>query len=560
MKAIAAGLGTLGAFRLAILALVAVGTLGLLGFLALHRGAEHFSLLYGELDLRDAAKIADSLDRQHIAHAVSPDGTRIMVPADQVAAARLLLARQSLPSGGSIGYEIFDRTDGFTASQFLQNIDQLRALEGELSRSIRAIDGVRAARVHLVLAKREPFARERQEAQASVLLTTAGAGRLDSESVQAIVHLVAAAVPGLRPGNVSVVDSQGELLARAGDPAGRAGSAASAEAIRRGIEQRMSHAVEALLAHSLGEGHVRAEATVAMNFDRTEESQQTFNPDGQVVRSTQSTTDKSRTTEKAGTVSVTNNLPNANAGAPAAGTQDARQDETTNYEISSTKRSLVHDQAQISRISLAVMVDGEMVAGPGGKPLWQPRPAAELARIRQLVQSAVGFDAKRGDQIDVVSMRFVAQQEAAPPPPRGLFGTGIGRDALLSLAQPLVMGLVATLALLLVLRPMVTRLTGLADGGLALAGGGYGGGMLGGPAGTAPGGMAPGGMAPGGPAAGGQALLAGPQDAAADELVQMANVEGAMRASSIRKLAELVEKHPDESLSIVRGWMQQETS
>ena len=152
----------------------------------------------------------------------------------------MLLAKESLPSGGSIGYEIFDRGDGFTANQFQQNINQLRALEGELSRTIRAIDGVRAARVHLVLAKREPFARDRQEAQASVMLTTAGAGRLDHESVQAIVNLVAAAVPGLRPNNISVVDSRGELLARAGDPANEAGTAASAEELRHGIELRMS--------------------------------------------------------------------------------------------------------------------------------------------------------------------------------------------------------------------------------------------------------------------------------------------------------------------------------
>ncbi|HEY2132467.1 MAG TPA: flagellar basal-body MS-ring/collar protein FliF [Acetobacteraceae bacterium] len=239
--------------------MAAVGTLGILPFLTLHRGAEHFALLYSELDLREAAQIADSLDRQHIAHQIGRDGTQILVPADDVARARLLLAKESLPSGGSIGYEIFDRGDRFTANQFQQNINQLRALEGELGRTIRAIDGVRAARVHLVLAKREPFARDRQEAQASVMLTTAGAARLDRENVQAIVNLVAAAVPGLRPGNISVVHSRGELLARAGDPANEAGTAASAEELRHGIELRMSRSVEELLERTLGPGHVRAE-------------------------------------------------------------------------------------------------------------------------------------------------------------------------------------------------------------------------------------------------------------------------------------------------------------
>jgi flagellar M-ring protein FliF len=554
MKSVLAGLGTLGPFRLAALAMVAVGTLGILAFLTLHRTTDHFALLYSELDLREAAQIADSLDRQHIAHQVGRDGTQILVPVDQVARARLQLAKESLPSGGSIGYEIFDRTDGFTANQFQQNMNQLRALEGELGRTIRAIDGVRAARVHLVLAKREPFARDRQEAQASVMLTTAGAGRLDHESIQAIVNLVAAAVPGLRPGNISVVDSRGELLARAGDPANQADTAAHAEELRHGIELRMSRAVETMLERSLGPGHVRAEASVDMNFDRVNESEEKYDPDGQVVRSTQTTTDNSRTTEQNNSVSVQNNLPNADASSTPGGSQDARQDETTNYEIGKIVRSSVHDQAVVRRISLAVMVDGVQQRGADGKMSWQPRSPEELDRIGRLVKSAVGFDQKRGDQLEVVNMRFAGDDAEVAPPPAGMFGTGLDKADLLPLAQSLVMGLVATLALFLVLRPMVARLTSIPAGTLALADGGPGFGAGQNTAETRP-------LLAGSHDGGGMKMLTGPHDnAASEELVNMVNVDGQMRASSIRRLTDLVERHPEESLSIVRGWMQQEAS
>ncbi len=231
MKSILDGLKALGPGRLAALAIVSMAMLGLLSVLMLRGGgSDRMALLYADLDLREAAQIAEHLDAAHIPHQSAGGGAQIMVPADQVTRARLLLAKDQLPSGGSIGYEIFDRGDSFTTSEFQQNINELRALEGELARTIRSINGVRAARVHLVLPKREPFSRDRQEAQASVLLTTDGAGRLDHEGVQAVVTLVAAAVPGLRPQNVAVVDSNGNLLARAG----RSEAALTAEAMLMG--------------------------------------------------------------------------------------------------------------------------------------------------------------------------------------------------------------------------------------------------------------------------------------------------------------------------------------
>jgi len=542
MRSLLDGLRALGTARLAAMAVVALGVLGLLSIMTLRSSGDRMALLYGDLDLRDAGQVTEQLDRAKIPHQLGAQGTTVLVPADQVAEARLLLARQGLPSGGSIGYEIFDRGDGLTANQFQQNINQTRAMEGELARSIRMIRGVRGARVHLVLARREPFAREQQEAQASVLLTMTGASRLDQAGVQAIVNLVAAAVPGLKPQNIAVVDSRGDLLARAGQPGGLGGSGATADEQLHGAEIRLAHDVEAMLEPTLGAGHVRAEATIQMDFDQLRQTEEKFDPDGQVPRSTQSVTNNSKTTEKDTTVSVQNNLPNADAGANAGnGTQESRQEETTNFEIGKTTRTLVHDQPQIKRISLAVMVDGVTAPGPDGKPVWQERSPQELTRIGALVRSAVGFDEKRGDQVEVVSMRFMAEPEPEAPPV-GVFGLPLERADVMHLAETLLFGIVAVMTLLMVLRPMVMRLTtapGAADalihsgGALAIAG----------PDGA---------IAGAGDAYGAAALL---ED---ESMVSLANIDGQLRASSIRRVVDLIERHPEESLTIMRGWMAQE--
>jgi flagellar M-ring protein FliF len=553
MLALLEGLKALGVARLAAMAAVTLGMLGLFALLFLRGGSEPMALLYGDLDLRDAGQVTDQLTRQHIAYRVAGGGTQVLVPADMVAQARVGLAKEGLPTGGSVGYEIFDRSDGLAATEFQQQINQTRALEGELSRTIQAINGVRAARVNLVLPRREPFARSQQDATASVLLTMSGAQRLDREGVQAILNLISAAVPGLRPNNIAVVDSRGNLLARAGAPAGETGQALTTEEVRSATEARLSHAVEQMLEKSLGSGHVRAEATVTMSFDHVNQTEERYDPEGSVTRSSQSVNTTSKNTEAASTVTAQNNLPNADAGAaPTAGSQEARQEETTNFEIGKTVRTLIRDQPQIDRVSLAVMVDGVAAAGPDGKPTWQPRPAEELARITTLVKSAIGFDTKRGDQVDVVSMRFIADDETpVASAPAGLLGGLMDQTSILRLAETGLIGLIGLLALLLVLRPMVLRLTTLAPdrlggggGELALATGGS-------PAGSSVSAE----FALGAPASGANAGLL--ED---DSMVSIAQIEGQLRASSLRRVADLADKHPDETLSILRGWMAQESS
>ena len=557
MTALLEGLKALGPARLAAMGAVALGLMALLSVMVLRAGSnDQMALLYGDLDPRDAGQIVEQLNRRHVPYRLGAGGGQILVPADQVPEARMLLARDGLPSGGSIGYEIFDRGDGYLFSAFQQKISETRAMEGELARTIRTIRGIRGARIHLVLPRREPFAREQQEAQASVMLTMVGAQRLDREGVQAVLNLVAAAVPGLRAHNIAVIDSRGDLLARAGEPVNQVTQAASAENVRRATELRVARAVEEMLERTLGPGRVRAEASVRMNFDKISETKELFDPDGQVTRSTQSVNSNSKTTEANGAVTTQNNLPNADSGNQNNGSQEGRQEETTNYEIGKTVRTLIQEQPRIDRISLAVMIDGIDQAGADGKPSWQPRSQEDLDRITVLVKSAIGFDDKRGDQVNVVSMRFVTDAPASPEN-GGLLGLRLEKPDFMKLAQTALLGVIGLLALLLVLRPMVSRLTalaptGAAGGGLVLTDG-SGGAVLAGGGGAhamaGPSGM----IALPGP--GGEMTSAQLEDEA---MISLGQIEGQMRVSSLRKLSDIVGKHPDETLTIMRGWMAQE--
>jgi flagellar M-ring protein FliF len=554
MNPLLAGLRNLGAARLLALAAVTIAMLAMFTLLALRGGGGggKMSLLYADLDPRDAGQIADQLDRAHITHEESGAGDRIMVPESEVAHARVLLAKAGLPSGGSIGYEIFDRGDGLTATNFEQEINQTRALEGEIARSIRAMSGVRGARVHLVLPRREAFAQNSEAAQASVMIMMAGGARLDGGGVQAVLNLVAAAVPGLKPQNIALVDSRGTLLARAGGDVVAAVS--NGEELQRAAEMRLARAVEDMLENALGAGHVRAEASVTMNFTKTAETKESYDPDQQVVRSSATVNSTSKSSEQAKPVSVQNNLPNADAGSGSgSGSQDNRQEETTNYEIGKTVRSISEEQPQITRVSMAVMVDGSLVNGADGKPVYHDRTADELERIRRLVENTIGFDAKRGDTLEVVPMRFAAPVEIAALP-AGIFGVPIDHADIMALAQSGLMALAVLAAVMFVLRPLALRLSSGAGDEVMLPSGAIGFAPAGGAIAALATGSAGGGAGPGGGDTSAALALAD------DSMVAIANIEGQLRASSMRQLAGMVEKHPEESLAIIRSWMSQEAS
>ncbi|MFT8717567.1 flagellar basal-body MS-ring/collar protein FliF [Gluconobacter potus] len=550
MKALLANLKQLGLPRLAALGGVGVAMLVLLGVLVLHGVNATNGLLYRDLEAHEAGEIVEQLAKAHIKYRLQDQGSTIMVPDDDVARARLLLAQSGLPSGGSVGYEIFDKGNSFTATQFEQTINETRALEGELERSIRLIHGVRNARVHLVLRHRELFSTDEQNAQASVLLSMDGGRRLDEESIAAVVNLVSAAVPGLDAHNISLIDNRGHVLLKQGE--GNSNGGQSAEEQRQLIEQRIAREVEDLLGSSLGPGHVRVEANVTMNNDHVRETQENYDPDQQVLRSQQTKTEKSINTQGSTNTTVSNNLPNANAGQQQNGSQSNRQEQTNNYEISKTVRTLVQDQPRIARISMAVMVDGISQSDGKGHASWQPRNQEELGRLTALTKSAVGFDQSRGDVVTVMSMKFTDMDMEMKPEPSGWSKFFTHSNQMEAIRFGLFAACLA-MVLFFVVRPLLRPIGESSSGkllnfatseartpsaDLSSQGAVY-----------LPDSQSERARTPMLEAA---YVNAEPVD---EETVSVSGVQGRIRASSVQKVVDLVETHPSESIALVRGWL-----
>ncbi|MFZ2869093.1 flagellar basal-body MS-ring/collar protein FliF, partial [Zavarzinia sp.] len=461
----------LGLRRLLMLGGVTAVVAAFLIFAANRMMAPSYALLYSDLDLGDSSHIVAKLEELKVPYQLSADGTRIMVPEDQVPRLRMTMAESGVPTGGSMGYEIFDRTEAIGTTSFVQNINHLRALEGEIARSISAIDRISSARVHLVLPQRQLFARETEAPSASIVLKLKGGG-LDPAQVRAIRQLTAAAVPGLKADRISIVDDRGNLLA-SGDGGGTGADGSPTEAVAsktREYEAGVRRALEQLVGSSVGFDKVRAEVSAELDFDRVTTQTQTFNPDGQVVRSTQTVNDRSRNQESGSqAVTVQSNLPgNQNQGGGAQNTTD-RSEETVNYEISRTDQTVVQEGGRVKRLSVAILVDGTYQTAADGTRSYQPRSQQDLDQLETLVKSAIGFDPKRGDQVRVVNLPFADQSlpEAGGAADAGFLG--LSKADYFKIGEIGVLGLVALLLTLFVIRPLVTRLLVPGGGGPALA-------------------------------------------------------------------------------------------
>ncbi|PZP47964.1 MAG: flagellar M-ring protein FliF [Azospirillum brasilense] len=527
----------LGPRQLAALAGVALLLLGSIAFLALRAGSPPMALLYADLDPRDAGAVVQSLDKQRVPYQLGAGGSSVMVPEEMVPKLRLALAREGLPAGGNVGWEIFDRGESLTTTPFQQDMNRIRALEGELARTIRGLSGVRNARVHLVLPQREAFSRRTNEAQASVVLSMLGSQRLDKEGVQAVLHLVATAVPGLKLSAISIIDSRGELLARGGEALTGPAAASTQEEMRHAQELRIARGVEELLERTLGAGKVRAEAAVELDSERVQTTEERYDPDNQVARSTQSTQEQSRSSEGGNnSVSVANQLPGAEAaGGNGDRSQENRSEETTNYEIGKTVRSALREGPVLRRLSVAVLVDGVYEPQPEGAPKFRERTPEELQRLTALVRGAVGADERRGDRVELVSMRFAASEGEMPQAPGGFLNLSPTLTA--RLIESGVYALIVLLALLLVARPLVRRITVVPAGTAALPAAG---------AATAAAAL---------DAPEGRPALPPAEGDGAEAMISLTQVDGQIRASSISKLGELVDTYPDETLALLRRWL-----
>jgi len=547
-------LRNLGPMRLAAIALVTFSLLGFFGFLTVRISSSPMALLYSDLDQQDAGAIVQKLDALKIPYEVAPTGGMIRVPSEQVGKIRMQMASDGLPKGGSIGYEIFDQKEGFGTTSFVQNINHLRALEGELARTISTMNVIQTARVHLVLPQRELFSHNAQTATASVFLKTRGGVILTREQIAAIQNLIAAAVPQLQPTQISIVDDKGNLLARPTSGAD-GGASGNQDDMRTTFEQAQARKIEDLLAQTLGYGKVRAQVSAELDFDRVTTNSEIYDPDSQVVRSTQTTSEDSKNSEGgAETVSITNNLPGAANPAGTGGNESnksSKSEETVNYEINKTIRNQVRESGQVKKMSVAVAVDGTTTTGPDGKEVYQPRSQEEMDQIKALVRSAVDIDTTRGDTIEVVNLRF-AQAEGGKTEGAGSdMLMGLPKADLLRMAQTLVLALIGLMVVLLIVRPILKRLfenagsVGSEQQQLLSSSSAYGNG----PTAQLP--------------APSSSSLSRDFDSEADEseiekMIDISRVEGRVKASSLRKVGEIVDKHPEEAVAILRNWIYQE--
>jgi|APTNR8051073442_1049403.scaffolds.fasta_scaffold01865_6 flagellar M-ring protein FliF len=543
---------TLGAPRLAAFVVVILAAVLFFGWVVHQVSQPDYALLYGDLDLNESGRIVSRLETSGIPYRLEAGGAAVFVPAGDVARLRVSLAEHGLPSGGSLGYELFDSADSFGTTNFRENVTLVRALEGELARTIRAIDAVQNARVHLVLPKRELFSRTQPEPTASVLVHMRANARLADGQVVSIQHLIASAVPGLTPEHVSLVDGAGRLLsdgADAADPA--AALAAQSDERRRMFEKRLTGTIEDLLERIVGPGNVRAEVFAEMDFDRINSSEELFDPDGQVVRSTQSVEEQGATEDKdAEPVTVGTSLPDATpiaADGRETSTSQNRVEETVNYEISKKVISHVRETGIVRRLSVAVLVDGVTTTDADGVETYTSRTADEMEQLNALVRSAIGYDPARGDTIEIVNMPFAGETLAAAEEPFDLL-FGLDKHDLFRIAQYLVLVMFGLLVLLLVVRPLVTR----AIAAIPVPAPGDRTPMIDAPAGH------PALAAPlPGTALATTSAAAGAGDAD-DDLIDLQQVAGRVRASSLSRVGEIVDKHPDETLAIVRSWLHAE--
>lgn len=562
-------LKSLGAARLAAMGAVTFALIGFFAFLMVQMTAPVMVPLFTDLSVEDSSAIIRDLERQAIDYKLKNDGAIILVPKDKVARLRMKLAEGGLPKGGGIGYEIFDKTDALGATSFIQNINHLRAMEGELARTIRSIDRVQAARVHLVLPERPLFSRDKAEASASIVLKVRG--QLEQAQVRAIRHLVASAVNGLKPERVSVVDETGRLLADGATPDNPIGGVGADER-RIAYENRMRSEVENIVSSVVGPGKARVQVAADFDLNRITQTQDKYDPDGRVLRSSQTREEQNSSSEgkEGGQVSAANELPGSNKdgtnNAPNSKDQSKKTEEIVNYEISRTTKTEVIEAGRLNRISAAVLVDGRYTKNDKGEMVYEPRPKEEIDRIAALVRTAIGFDAKRGDQVEVVNLRF------ADTTPVSAGGEDAGwmkylqftKDDIMGLAEKGVMALLGLIVVIMVVRPLVrrviapdaaekARLAGLAGVAGAIAAPGVEIGPDGKPLPTIT-----------DTSGTNIAIVSGEEQVAISNrtsaMIDVAKVQGQVHAQSVQKVGELAEKNPHEAVAIIRSWLHEDAA
>lgn len=524
-------LSKFGAGRLALMGGVALALLAGLGYLALPDRSGPMAYLYTDLEPAAAQAITDKLQASGVPFQLSADGTGVLAPQSRLAELRMTLAGDRL--GGKVGYDILEEEQPFGVSASRARLNETRAIEGELARSIETLDSVSRARVHIVMPERALFASQARRATAAVTVKTVG--RLPGESVQAIRNLVAASVPELSAEAISVIDQTGALLARSGEAGAMDG--ADADERQGAVEAKLRQQIESLLEPIVGAGKVRAEVAAEINRDQRREEASVVDPDRQAIAhqvTVESTDQADESNAAAQAASVSAQLPE-NKGEQPAGSGDSRRSsrgensEDTTYENSRTNSVTVKGPGDIKRLTVAVMIDG------GAQPL----PPPQVQRLQRLVENAVGFNSERGDSVVVESMKFTAADLANQD--EGFFSS-LPTGDIFSLLKLVVLGAVGLLALRF-LRPLIEArlLPAAADPSPALL-----------PAET------DGAPAPALPEPAQLHLAmqtAETRGALLDHEISLAEVDGRVKASAVKRIGDTVAASPGEATAVIRQWL-----
>ncbi|MCH9853334.1 MAG: flagellar M-ring protein FliF [Alphaproteobacteria bacterium] len=519
-------------------------------------GGERYSLLYGNLSPEDSSEIVRVLEGLGEAYEIGNNGSILVAP-QNVARLRINLAERNLPNSGTLaGYELFDEDQGFGTSNFVQEITHLRALEGELGRTIASIDGISKARVHLVLPKRELFSRNQRKPSASVVLDLSR-NRPPKEKIDAVRSLVASAVPELQIGNISVIDSQGQLLARGDDGAqdNYLLSGNSPDELRAAYEARLAQELQDLVESVVGFGNARVEVRAEMDFSQTVIDEEIYDPDGQVLKSSQEINENSENTDNRnqGRITVENNLPGGNEpqedGGSTIRSLSSRSEVINNYEISKQKVLRTIHPGQVERLSVAVLVDGTYI-GEEADRLYEPRSPEELEQIQRLVRSAIGYDGTvRQDTVEVVNLQFAQEELFNLVTDDKILGVEVRRIE--RIVELVILSIVALVIFLLVLRPLVLRALAnnakrdiqiLADGTMVDK-------KTGETVGPPPAGAAAVG------AFGVEAGIGSLLSSGGEQMIDLVNVDARIKHTLSKQLNDVVAEFPNETGNVIKSWL-----
>ncbi len=462
MQQILDNLASLGRRRLIILgaAAFAITLTLILGFVAVSSAEK--APLYRNLSPASAGAVQVALTSAGFDAEVSPDQSEVLVPRPDLARARMVIAEIGLPIDGEPGWELFDERNAMAMNSFMQRVNRLRAMEGELARSIQTLDDVQSARVHLVLPEREPFSRARPEPRASVIVRAAPGRAIERSQAISIRSLVASSVPELNPEHVTVLSAKGETIL--GDTIGGADVERPMQAARTAIEDRLARQVEDILSARVGAGNVRVRVNVDLTTAREVVVQEIFDPEQQIVRSTESRTETRSELDANGAVGVENNIPEAlQDGTGGDGTRSSQENagETVEYEIGTTRREIVREAGEVERISVAVLVNG-IYNVDGSDVVFTERSPEELDQLSQLVRTAVGFDEARGDTVSVASLRFMDYSMEMGEPISLSMGDRITEN-IVPILRGLLGLLVVAMILILAVRPLIRQLKASTD-------------------------------------------------------------------------------------------------